>query len=88
MAKKPVTLDGLLNTQSRPTDTGIPQRGSILTKTDMKAVPKKREGEKRLTLALDGDTYRRLRMHAAETDQTHQDILEVALAEYLNRVNA
>ena len=28
MAKKPVALDGLLNTQSRPTDTGIPQRGA------------------------------------------------------------
>ena len=50
--------------------------------------PKKREGEKRLTLALDGETYRRLRMHAAETDQTHQAILEVALAEYLSRANA
>ena len=87
MAKKPVTLDGLLNTQSRPTDTGIPQRGSIQTNTSIKAAPKKREGEKRLTLALDGDTYRRLRMHAAETDQTHQDILEAALAEYLNRAN-
>jgi hypothetical protein len=53
----------------------------------MKPAPKKREGEKRLTLALDGETYRRLRMHAAETDQTHQDILEAALAEYLSRAN-
>ena len=32
--------------------------------------------------------YRRLRMHAAETDQTHQAILEIALAEYLKRTNA
>ena len=88
MVKKPVVLDGLLNTQSRPTDTGIPQRGAAQLNTGQKLAPKKREGEKRLTLALDGDTYRRLRMHAAETDQTHQDILEVALAEYLNRVNA
>lgn len=84
MAKKPIALDGLLNTQSRPIDTGIPQRGA----TPAKAAPKKREGEKRLTLALDGETYRRLRMHAAETDQTHQDILETALTEYLNRANA
>ena len=88
MAKKPVTLDGLLNTQSRPTDTGIPQRGAAQLNTGQKPAPKKREGEKRLTLALDGETYRRLRMHAAETDQTHQDILEAALAEYLNRANA
>ena len=41
-----------------------------------------------MTLALDGDTYKRLRMHAAETDQTHQAILEVALADYLKRTNA
>jgi hypothetical protein len=88
MAKKSVVLDGLLNTQTRPTDTGIPQRGAMLTNSDQKLTPKKREGEKRLTLALDGETYRRLRMHAAETDQTHQDILEAALAEYLKCANA
>lgn len=88
MAKKPVALDGLLNTQTRPTDTGIPQRGGMPTIANQKRTPKRREGEKRLTLALDGETYRRLRMHAAETDQTHQDILEAALAEYLNRANA
>lgn len=85
MAKKPVALDGLLNTESRPTDTGIPQRGAGQPTREKKP---KREGEKRLTLALDGETYRRLRMHAAETDQTHQDILETALAEYLKRANA
>ena len=88
MAKKPVALDGLLNTQSRPADTGIPQRGAAPPDTGQKPSPKKREGEKRLTLALDGDTYRRLRMHAAKTDQTHQDILEAALADYLNNANA
>lgn len=88
MAKKPIALDGLLNTQSRPTDTGIPQRGAELYAGATKSVSKKREGEKRLTLALDGETYRRLRMHAVETDRTHQDILEAALTEYLNRANA
>ncbi len=85
MAKKPVTLDGLLNTENRPTDTGIPQRGAEQPPQDKKP---KRKGEKRLTLALDGDTYKRLRLHAVETDQTHQAILEVALADYLNRANA
>lgn len=88
MAKKSVALDGLLNTQGRPTDTGIPQRGATLLNTEPNPAPRKREGEKRLTLALDGETYRRLRLHAAETDQTHQDILEAALAEYLKRANA
>lgn len=85
MAKKPVALDGLLNTTSRPTDTGIPQRGAGQTPQDKK---QKRMNEKRLTLALDGDTYKRLRMHAAETDLTRQAILEVALAEYLKRIDA
>ena len=88
MAKKSVALDGLLNTQSHPTDTGIPQRGAASSNKQPKPAPKKREGEKRLTLALDGETYRRLRLHAAETDQTHQDILAAALAEYLKRENA
>jgi len=87
MAKKPVALDGLLNTESRPTDTGIPQRGAGQGAAHEKK-PAKRQGEKRLTLALDGETYKRLRLHAAETDQTHQAILEAALADYLKRADA
>lgn len=88
MAKKSVALDGLLNTHSRPTDTGIPQRGAVPSNAEPKPARKKREAEKRLTLALDGETYRRLRLHAADTNQTHQDILDAALAEYLKRANA
>ncbi|MBS1004607.1 hypothetical protein [Acetobacter thailandicus] len=87
MAKKPVVLDGLLNTENLPTNTGIPQRGAEqVTGRNKKSV--KRSGEKRLTLALDGDTYKRLRIHAAKTDQTHQSILEAALADLLDRANA
>ena len=86
MAKKSVALDGLLNPAGRkPVDTGVPQRGA---EPDVPRKSSKREGEKRLTLALDGETYRRLRIHAVETDQTHQSILEVALAEYLNRISS
>ncbi len=85
MPKKSVALDGLLNTETRPTETGIPQRGAGPSTPDKKPATKKREGEKRITLALDGAAYRRLRIHAAETDQTHQAILETALAEYLER---
>ena len=75
MPKKTVALDGLLNTETRPADSGTPQGGN--------APPKKR-----VTVALDGGTYRRLRLHAANTDQTHQAILESALAEYLKRASA
>ena len=85
MVKKPVALDGLLDTRSRPKETGIPQRG---TQPSNSKKPVKREGEKRLTLALDGETYRRLRMHAAATDKTHQAILEEALSSYLDNSNA
>lgn len=85
MAKKAVTLDGLLDTTSKPTDTGIPQRGAEVPKAPK---PAKREGEKRLTLALDGMTYKRLRLHGVEKDRTHQDIIEAALLEYLDRANA
>lgn len=90
MVRKSLSLDGMLNTQNRPIDTGIPQRGAGLQPPSKPAVkaPKKRDGEKRLTLALDGETYRRLRRHAAETDQTHQEILEASLTEYLSRANA
>ena len=86
MAKKAVSLEGLLDTTATPPETGIPQRGAGEVATPPK--PIKREGEKRLTLALDGATYRRLRLHAVEVDQTHQDILERALVEYLNRAKA
>lgn len=57
MAKKPVALDGLLNTESRPTDTGIPQRGAGQGAIQEKK-PAKRPSEKRLTLALDGKIYK------------------------------
>ena len=81
MAKKPIDLGGTVDPTAKPTDTGAAQRGATMK-------PAKRAGEKRLTLALDGATYRRLRLHAVDTDRTHQAILEAALAEYLNRASA
>lgn len=87
MAKKAVVIDGPLNIDSLPVDTNVLQRG-VQAPAKLALTPKKRAGEKRLSLALDGDTYRRLRIHAAMTDETHQDILERSLLEYLNRVNA
>ena len=85
MAKKAVTLEGMLDITSKPTSTGIPQRGAGALESPK---PLKREGEKRLTLALDGTTYKRLRLYSVETDRTHQDIIERALMEYLDRANA
>ena len=82
MAKKAVELDGLLEEKIRPTDTGIPQRG------DEEKLQKAPERRRRLTLALDESTYRRLRLYAAQTDQTHQKILEQALRVYLEKKGA
>ncbi len=90
MVRKSLSLDVMLNTQTRTIDSGIPHRGAVLQPPNKPAskAPQKREGEKRLTIALDSEACRRLWMHAAKTDQTHQDILEAALAEYLFRANA
>lgn len=87
MAKKAVSLDGLLDTTARPTDTGIPQRGAVQAIEPI-AKPAKRVGGKRLSLALDGETYKRLRLYAVEVEQSHQDILERAVKELLDRANA
>lgn len=80
MAKKTLALDGLLKSES-------PQGATREAPREV-APPKKRPAEKRVTVALDGATYRRLRIHAANTDLTHQTILERALAEYLKHANA
>lgn len=80
MAKKTVALDGLLQSDPLPAERGIV--------ASEPAAAKQRAGEKRVTVALDGATYRRLRLHAANTDLTHQAILKRALAEYLKRANA
>lgn len=91
MVRKSLSLDGILNTQTRPTDTGIPQRGAEIQPArtlDIRKTPKKRPDEKRLTLALDGKTYRQLRMYAAASNQTHQEILEKALKNLLREEGA
>ena len=44
-----------------------------------------RENEKRLTLALDGETYKALRQLGLDTSRTNQDMMERAVKEYLAR---
>ena len=91
MVRKSLSLDGMLNSKSRPIATGIPQRGAEIQPArtlDIRRPPKKRLDEKRLTLALDGTTYRQLRMYAAASNQTHQEILEKALKNLLDEEGA
>lgn len=45
-------------------------------------------GEKKLTVKIDGGTYKRLRFHSARTGQTHQTILEAALVDLLDKQDA
>lgn len=44
----------------------------------------KRPNAIRLSLALEQDVYMRLRLFAARNSETHQDIIESAVIEYLN----
>ena len=77
MGKQTLNLDNLVNPDPRPTAGDLPQRGQ--------ATP---TAKKRLSLVLDNSTYRRLRLHAADRGQTHQEILHRALNAYLESVHA
>ncbi len=72
--KKGISLEGVINTHAQPENTGLTQRGNK---------HERRPNAKKLTVELDGETYKRLRLYAAETGQTHQEILEGAVKEVL-----
>ncbi len=74
--KKGISLEGVINTKAQPENTGLTQRG---TKRE------RRPNAKKLTVELDGETYKRLRIYAAETGQTHQEIMEGAVRGVLMR---
>tara|TARA_R110000851_G_scaffold318542_1_gene482437 strand:- start:728 stop:886 length:159 start_codon:yes stop_codon:yes gene_type:complete len=42
-----------------------------------------RVDEKRLTVALDGKTYKALRQLGLDSDMTNQDMMEAAVKEYI-----
>tara|TARA_R110000851_G_scaffold214111_1_gene366721 strand:+ start:145 stop:303 length:159 start_codon:yes stop_codon:yes gene_type:complete len=42
-----------------------------------------RTNEKRLTLALDGKTYKALRQLGLDSDMTNQDMMEAAVKDYI-----
>lgn len=79
----------MVNTLTRPTDTGSPQHGAGLrsSRKPSAKVPKKGEWEKRLALALNGETFRRFLLRTVSPNQTHQDNLEAAIANHHNRAN-
>ena len=89
---KSFNLEGLVATGEEPVVEPEPVNSSRQSnnKPKLQAAPKSKAPAqagppKRLSLSLDADTYRALRMHAVETDQTHQAILEAATIAYLRK---
>jgi hypothetical protein len=97
MAKR-LELGALINTEETPPQGEVQQRGAgslaskRKTSSKTKASATERPAEeirvsagpsKRLSLTLDAETYRQLRLLAVETDKTHQAILEEAARAYL-----
>jgi hypothetical protein len=77
MPKKFVGLENTVSVKARPMDTGIPQRGA--------EAEARKPSKTRQTLALDSETYQRLRKHAFERKVSHQAIMEEALRALLDK---
>jgi hypothetical protein len=79
MAKKPQQPTGLAGILARPGTAARPAEVSA------PAVQATAGAPKALTVKLTPELYRRLRMHAATHDLTHQAAMVTALVEYLDR---
>ena len=88
---KSFNLDGLVNPESKASSEAEGQGASkpkARSRAQTRAKPDPEPAApvgppKRLSLTLDAETYRQLRLHAVETDRTHQAILEEAARAYL-----
>ena len=60
-----------------------PDTDAILAKHSL--APTSRESMKRITMIVDGDFHKRLKMHAIHNDITLEDIYRTALNEYLEK---
>jgi len=79
-------LDGLVQRKGAPRPTETPQRGAEEPASPTASQPRAREPKTRsLTLRLSEDQYERLRLFAFERRRNHQDVLERAMIEYLDR---
>ena len=89
------SLDGLIQTKGAPRPDALAQRGdsparvlqsNLQTSVAAPPAPAAREPRaKSLTLRLSETQYERLRRFAFERRLSHQDIIERALVEYLER---
>ena len=82
---KSFNLDGLVNTEVK-TEAETEGRAAEPKNAPASPDPAAPAGPpKRLSLSLDAQTYRELRLHAVESGRTHQDILADATRAYLRR---
>jgi predicted HicB family RNase H-like nuclease len=57
----------------------------ILDDPSPETAPAPEPATKRLSVSVTPTLYKQLRMHALDTDQSHQQIIEAALRTYLRR---
>ena len=62
---------------------GTKKKGDSASAAMKTVVRKTAEGTKALTVKVRPELYRRLRLHAVDSDMSHQNILVAALEKYL-----
>lgn len=97
MSKLMPSLDGLIQTKGAARPDTMQQRGAVLAGSEegptapriaaapVRATPASEPRAKSLTLRLSESQYQRLRRFAFERGQSHQDVIERALIELLDR---
>lgn len=62
---------------------GTKKKGEVATPSMKPVVRTMEEKTKALTVKVNPELYRQLRLHAVDTEMSHQDILVAALEQYL-----
>jgi hypothetical protein len=79
-------LDGLVQRKGAPRPTEMPQRGAEeIAKPVVQEMTMREPKTRSLTLRLSEAQYERLRRFAFERRLSHQDVLERAMLEHLER---
>lgn len=95
-AKQPPSMDSIIQTKGASRPDAIPQRGAASASPSQAPITPPPEPPKparvspepkakSLTLRLSETQYQRLRRFAFDRGLTHQDVLEQALMEHLNK---
>ncbi|KJZ31228.1 hypothetical protein TW83_09900 [Paracoccus sp. S4493] len=85
MSKKPAfSLDNIITEDAVQDQPDVYQRGSEPKKRGPKPKPP-RENAKKTSVMLEGTLYKSLAHHCVEIGKTQQDVIELAVREYLDR---